>query len=156
MRRIHAFIVVLLIACTLSAQSYRIFAGENYKDYIGKWASPYDSESIWNKYSSYGSEYNSKSIWNKYSTYGNSYNAYSPWNPYTNNPPVLVDKDNRIVCYMSFTYSADSRMRELMKYISEHFDEIADDPTQFYQDVIKDHNRYVSRLPRSSYLPESE
>ena len=50
MRRIHAFIVVLLIACTLSAQSYRIFAGENYKDYIGNWASPYDSESIWNKY----------------------------------------------------------------------------------------------------------
>lgn len=152
MRRIVALGVVLLFACSLFAQSYRIYGGKDYEDYLGKWAIPYDSESIWNRHSTYGSKYGGKSIWNKYGPYGNPYNPYSPWNSYSSHPPVLVDKDNRIVCYLTCAITAEPKMRELMKSIIEQFDEVADDPEQFFKEVVKDHHQYVRQLPQSIYI----
>ena len=82
MKRISLFILALLalVSCTKDSFSVDqkisiysdgvelyIYAGRYEEDYLGKLnANKYDSESIWNKYGTYGSKYNSKSIWNKY------------------------------------------------------------------------------------------
>ena len=127
----------LFISAFVNAQTYRIYGGEDYKVFFGKWASQYDSESIWNKYGDYGSKYSSKSIWNKYSEFGSKYNQYSPWNAYSSNPPALVDDSDNIVGYLTCSYKGDSKMRKLVKYIIENFDEVADDPSEFYKETIR-------------------
>lgn len=137
MKKAALILFAILLTTGVSAQiyiPYKIYAGENHETYIGKWASPYDPESIWNKYSKYGSKYNSNSIWNKYGPYGSKYNAYSPWNAYSTKPPVLVDDNNKVVGYLTCGYKASKEIREVLKYVLEHFDEVANDPTAFYKE----------------------
>jgi hypothetical protein len=64
--------------------------------YLGKLASRYDSDSVFNKYGSFGSRYSADSIWNKYGSYGGAYSAESPFNKYSSNPPLVV-KDRDII-----------------------------------------------------------
>ncbi len=60
------------------------------KQFLGKITSnKYDSDSILNKYGTYGSKYSSSSIFNKYSQYGSKYGSYSVNNPYCQSPPKL-------------------------------------------------------------------
>ncbi len=132
MKKLFLILICIFYTSLVSAQDYRIFAGRDHTVFIGKWASPYDLESIWNKYGEYGSKYKDKSIWNNYGDYGSKYKDSSPWNAYSSNPPVMVDKNDRVVGYLTCGYKADYKIRELMKYIVEHFDEVANDPTEFY------------------------
>lgn len=135
MKRYLSLLLLYFIALAMHAQFnkvYRIYAGPEYEDYLGCFASPYKSESIFNNFCQYGNEFSSKSIWNKFSKYGNEYNSYSPWNEYSSKPPVLVDENMRIVDYFSCSYKASEDMRKLMLYIKKHFDEVAKDPCKFY------------------------
>lgn len=50
----------------------------------------YQSDSVINKYGSYGSKYSSTSIFNQYGQYGSRYATYSPFNPYTSTPPQII------------------------------------------------------------------
>ena len=68
--------------------------------YLGKIASKFDLESIFNSYGEYGSAYALYSIWNKYGTYGSEYSMYSPFNPYTTSPPKIY-KNGAFVGYLS-------------------------------------------------------
>jgi len=78
----------------------KIFAQDDKNTYLGKIASEYDSESIFNEYGTYGSEYNSSCIWNEYSTFGNEYNSLSPFNDYSSKPPMIV-KNGKIIGYLT-------------------------------------------------------
>ncbi|WP_320110330.1 hypothetical protein [Draconibacterium orientale] len=61
--------------------------------FLGKITSnKYDTESILNKYGTYGSKYSTTSIFNKYSQYGSKYGSYSVNNPYCQTPPKLFIK----------------------------------------------------------------
>lgn len=72
------------------------------KTYLGKLTlNEYDSDSIWNKYGTYGSEYSTNSIWNKYGTYGSKYSSYSAFNPYATTPPIIVSNSGKIIGYLS-------------------------------------------------------
>ena len=83
--------------------------------------SEYSSESICNKYGTYGSKYNSESIWNQYGTYGSKYNSESPWNEYSSDGPKIVDKDGNYYGRFSInTYSGYSNSDSLKK-IYEYF-----------------------------------
>ena len=65
--------------------------------YLGKLTfSRYDSDSILNKYGSYGSQYSSTSIFNKYSNYGSQYSSLSPFNKYTSTPPTVYYKGEKV------------------------------------------------------------
>lgn len=58
--------------------------------FLGKITSnKYDSDSLLNKYGSFGSKYSSTSIFNAYSQYGSKYGTYSINNPYCTTPPKL-------------------------------------------------------------------
>ena len=60
--------------------------------YLGCWScGQYDSNSIHNKYSSYGSKYSATSIRNSYSSYGSQYSSDSACSSYASNPPELYD-----------------------------------------------------------------
>ena len=68
----------------------------------------YQSDSVCNKYGTYGSKYNSKSIWNKYGTYGGKYSLYSPFNKYTSTPPTFYttsNKTGKLTVNESLTYA---------------------------------------------------
>jgi len=63
-----------------------LVAQDDKNTYLGKITNPYDSDSIFNEYGTYGSEYNSASIWNQYATFGSEYSSYSPHNSYSSTP----------------------------------------------------------------------
>ena len=60
----------------------------------------YATDSLANRYGTYGNRYSSLSIWNRYGKYGSNYESLSPWNAYTSTPPALVE-NNRIVGYVT-------------------------------------------------------
>jgi len=60
----------------------------------------YDSDSIFNKYGSYGSKYSSTSIWNPYGTYGSKYSIDSAFNKYSTSPPIIV-YNGQAIAYVS-------------------------------------------------------
>lgn len=84
-----------------------LIAQDDKNTYLGKITNPYDSESIFNEYGTYGSEYNSASIWNQYATFGGEYSSYSPHNPYTSTPPMII-KNRKILGYLSANKSIKS------------------------------------------------
>lgn len=148
-----SFFVVILILCgctelPTSTNDYHynipkgtvlyIYGGNNYKDYLGKInASKYDSESIWNQYSTYGSKYNAKSIWNKYGTYGNPYSTNSPFNDYASNPPILVDTKGAFYGYFtSNKYKVQRANLQLIDIICENYEAIGEDVSGWYDKIF--------------------
>jgi hypothetical protein len=77
-----------------------IIAQDNDNTYLGKIASQYNTESIFNEYGKYGSEYNTNCIWNEYSTFGNEYNSLSPFNDYSTKPPMII-KNGKIIGFLT-------------------------------------------------------
>lgn len=52
--------------------------------------SEYETDSIFNRYGSYGSKFSTTSIWNKFGTYGGKFGSNSPFNKYSLSPPELT------------------------------------------------------------------
>ena len=138
------FYIVLLLSLILivhtniqniQASFTRLFIYAGDKTYLGCLTdNKYSTESVWNKYGTYGSKYSDKSIWNKYGTYGSPYGKYSPCNEYTNNAPVIVDQDWNFYGYFTANKYHKDRTRiefclwilDNYDYIIENFDEVAD------------------------------
>jgi hypothetical protein len=79
-----------------------IFGGRGHDVFLGCLScSRFDSDSVLNKFGTYGSQYSSDSIWNRYGTYGGSYGTYSPCNRYSSNPPVVVDRSGNFYGYLT-------------------------------------------------------
>lgn len=64
--------------------------------YLGRVASKYDSDSIFNRYGTYGSRYSSDSVWNDYGSFGSKYSNTSARSDYASSPPLLV-KNRQII-----------------------------------------------------------
>jgi len=93
------------------------------RTYLGKLSTnQYDSESISNKYGTYGSKYSSESIFNEYGTYGSAYSSESAFNKYALNPPKIVDKNGNFVAYLSSNeYKANSiTYAELISWLKKY------------------------------------
>jgi len=104
MKKIIAIIICLASSYVSANEICTAVAGTsviaNDGKYLGKIASKYDSESIFNEYGTYGSEYSSDSIWNEYGSYGGEYSSNSPFNSYTSTPPVLV-KGGKAIAHLT-------------------------------------------------------
>ena len=132
-------LLLLLVTLPICGEKLRIYAVDG-KDYIylGELSNQYASESVFNKYGTYGSKYGSKSIWNKYGTYGSKYSSKSPWNDYTSKPPVILDDDNRVVGYFTVNeFKCPNILIPMMRYIRENFDKCADDPGEVYEKFFR-------------------
>lgn len=89
--------------------------------YLGKITSnKYDSDSILNKYGTYGSKYSSTSIFNKYSQYGSKYGSYSLNNPYCQTPPQLFINGNFVGNISVNKYVSDRIPTETFLYLLEN------------------------------------
>ena len=67
-----------------------LYSDEAQPVYLGTVSSNcYSSDSIVNKYGSYGSEYSSTSISNEFGRYGSPYSSYSAFNDYALHPPAV-------------------------------------------------------------------
>ncbi len=106
---VFALVLALVAALPVTARSQDvcaildgavIIAQDDANTYLGKISSPYDSDSIFNEYGTYGNEYSSSSIWNEYSKFGNEYNSYSPFNEYSSKPPMLI-KSRSLIGYLT-------------------------------------------------------
>jgi hypothetical protein len=102
-----ALVVLLLLSPCAQAEEVCdvvkgavLIAQDDKNTYLDKITNPYDSESIFNEYGTYGSPYNSSSIWNQYATFGSEYSMYSPTNAYTSTPPMIV-KNKKVLGYLS-------------------------------------------------------
>ena len=116
-------LILLLLFIPLFSYSQELLLFSDDNKFLGCLnCSEYSSESICNKYGTYGSKYNSESIWNQYGTYGSKYNSESPWNEYSSDGPKIVDKDGNYYGRFSInTYSGYSNSDSLKK-IYEYFD----------------------------------
>lgn len=81
-----------------------LIAQDDSNTFLGKIASSYSSDSIFNEYGTYGSEYSSKSIWNTYGTFGSEYSGVSPHNSYSTTPPMII-KDRKVIGFLSVNKS---------------------------------------------------
>ena len=72
--------------------------------YLGKIASEYNVESIFNDYGKYGGKYSGTSIWNEYGRYGGEYSRQSPFNKYSSTPPALI-KSGKVIGYLTVAKS---------------------------------------------------
>lgn len=77
-----------------------VIAQDEKNTFLGKIANEYDSESIFNEYSTYGNSNGSECIWNEFSRLGNGTNSFSPFNDYSSKPPLIV-KDGKIIGYLT-------------------------------------------------------
>lgn len=106
---------------TAGGAKLMIFGGRNHDVYLGCLnCSEYATDSVFNKYGTYGSEYSSTSIYNSYGQYGSPYSSMSPCNPYATDPPVVVDEDGNFYGYLTLNqYKSgaitDARIRAWLK-----------------------------------------
>lgn len=113
MRKYVIIVCLLTLSFFASGQTLMIFGGDNHDVYLGKLnASEYDSESIWNEYSSYGSDYSS----------------YSPFNEYAAYPPVIVDAKGNFYGYFTVNEHKPKRAEfKLALIIYQYYKQIRDD-----------------------------
>lgn len=90
-----------------------LFGGRNNEVFLGCLScSEYDSDSVHNRYGTFGSAYSSESIWNRYGQYGGSYGTYSPCNRYASDPPVVVDRDGGFYGYLTLSSAKSGRITD--------------------------------------------
>lgn len=96
----------------VSTSVYVIFAADN--QFLGVINNNrYDSDSVCNRYGTYGSRFSSTSIWNRYGSYGSDYASYSPFNDYSSYSPIIYEYEGTILtplCYLTTNTIKSPRM----------------------------------------------
>ena len=139
--KLKFFLVSLfaLLCISASSQTLMIYGGSNHDVYLGNInTSKYDSNSIWNKYGTYGSKTSSRSIWNKYGTYGGTYSQYSPFNRMAQYPPVIVDKDGNFYGYFTANQYKEKKTNYRLAYIIiNNWEDISEDVGAAYDEIFR-------------------
>jgi len=98
---------------TASSFPLYLYADDGTGTFLGEISSnKYDTDSIANEYGNYGSKYQTKSIFNQYGNYGSKYSQYSVFNEYATNPPKILDKNGKVVGYLT----ANKYIRDAISY----------------------------------------
>jgi hypothetical protein len=108
-----AFLIILAVASTASAQRLLLFGGSNHDVFLGCFScNEFASDSIFNEFGAYGSEFRQDSIFNDFGTYGSSFSQFSPCNRIASNPPVLVDENGGFYGYLTLNRSKANAIRD--------------------------------------------
>ncbi len=107
----------------LSSFPLYLYADDGTGTFLGEISSnQYDRDSIANQYGDYGSQYKTKSIFNQYGDYGSQYSRYSVFNEYATNPPKILDKNGKVVGYLTANkYIKDAISYEEMMVLLKKF-----------------------------------
>ena len=107
-----------------------LYGGSNQDVFLGCLnCNRYASDSVCNRYGTFGSRYSAESIWNRYGVYGSRYSGTSPWNRYASNPPVIVDRDGNFYRYFTASRSRPNRTR------NQFFLAFLDNPNEVNSDL---------------------
>ena len=116
-------ISALLLALNVSAQTLHLYGGVSHNIYLGCLNC---------------SKHDSNSIWNKYGSYGDKYSDGSPWNNYANNPPVVVDKSGNFYGYLTVNRYKDKRANfSLAIILYENHESIREDVSEWYEKIFE-------------------
>ncbi|CCN92046.1 exported hypothetical protein [Vibrio nigripulchritudo SFn27] len=121
----------LVLMVTFSAvggnRELLLYSGEEHDTFIGCLnCDKSETNSIWNKYGTYGSLYGSQSVWNKHGAYGSKHNVLSPWNQYSTQGPVIVDRQGN--SYGKFTTNSHDNQTKIpwVKWVLDNHTYIMD------------------------------
>lgn len=64
--------------------------------YLGRIASKFEPDSIFNNIGQYGNELSSNSIWNELGKYGNELSSQSAFSQLASNPPLIIKNEQKI------------------------------------------------------------
>ena len=96
-------IFILFFSSSLHSEIL-LFGGNNHDEFLGCLdCNRLDSDSICNKFGTYGSLFSSDSIFNRFGTYGSRFNSSSPWNRFSSSNSVPVAVDRQGASYGYFT-----------------------------------------------------
>ena len=88
MKKLQPILLLFFAFSTNANAELLLFGGNSHDDYLGCYdCSKYVSDSICNKYGTYGNKYSSDSVWNKYSS--------------GDDVPVLVDRSGNFYGYFT-------------------------------------------------------
>ena len=108
--------LLLLLAPHLASAEILLFTLNN--DYRGCLdCSRFDSNSICNRFGTYGSRFNSDSIWNRFGA-GNRFDAESLWSRYGTGLK-MVDQDGNFYGYLSIGLNGERTYRDLFRQLYE-------------------------------------
>lgn len=87
---------------TFSSFPLYLYADDGTGTFLGNINSnQFDTDSIANQFGKYGSEFQTKSIFNEFGTCGSQFSQYSPFNEFASNPPKILDKNGKVVGYLT-------------------------------------------------------
>jgi hypothetical protein len=131
----HA-VAVLLVSFPSqgSAQDLHLFGGPSNDEFMGSLTSHYDSDSVCNRYGTFGSRYNSESIWNRYGK-GSRYDEDSPWNRYGG--PALVDDEGNY--YGTFSIGANTEIGRALRALHEQAEGDIGELRDLFCDALSGH-----------------
>jgi hypothetical protein len=119
-RTYYLLFLLLATASPLSASAEVLLFSNDNKNHGCLDCSQYDSESVCNRYGTYGNKYSSDSIWSQYGT-GSRYNSSSPFNRYGNGLK-MVDRSGMFYGVFSIGSSGQKDIRRILEDIWESSD----------------------------------
>jgi hypothetical protein len=116
-------IVILFIAVgsTVAISSELLLYSDGDTFYGCLNCSRYNSDSICNRYGTYGSRYSSESIWNRYGV-GSRYNAESPFSR-SGRGLKVVDRSGKFYGYFSISTNGSKQFRDYLRELWKTSDE---------------------------------
>ncbi len=82
--------------------------------------SRFDSNSICNRFGTYGNRFNSESIWNRFGA-GNRFDSESPWGRFGTGLK-MVDREGNFYGYLSISINGERNYRDLFRQLHENYD----------------------------------
>ena len=119
-------LIFLLLSFPLHAKEFQIYGGTGNKSFLGCiGCNEFSSDSICNRFGTYGNEFSTNGMFNKFAGFGNEFSRKSPWNEFStsNDVPVLVDKQGNFYGYFTinqYRSNAVDFAGEMYKWFKRH------------------------------------
>ncbi len=97
----------------------KVYAQDGSQTFLGKIVNSSHTDSIFNRYGTYGSDTSNTSIWNKFSPFGGENGQYSPFNAFASPPKII--KDGMLVGYLTVRQMGNSISPEQLRALQDQF-----------------------------------
>ena len=120
-RLYEVFSILFLISATNLVEAKLLLYSSDNNFYGCLDCSRYDSDSICNRYGTYGNRYSGESIWNRYGI-GSRYNSESPFNRYGSGLKI-VDENGNFYGHLKIGYGGSTRYSKTLRNLYESLDD---------------------------------
>jgi hypothetical protein len=118
---VSAIVLLSVTAIKAETKDLLLYGGREHSVFLGCLScGDFDTDSVCNRFGTFGSKYRSESIWNRYSDYGSKFSTDSPWNEFSSSAPIIVDADGGF--YGHLTVNAYHSNRTLIQALIKFLD----------------------------------